>query len=339
MPTSSPRARRVSMVDVARAAGVSQKTVSRVVNDEPYVTDEVRDRVQHAIDTLGFRPNHAARALVTRRSHRIGVVTMGGTTLHGPVSVLAGVEDEARRAGYALSIVSTAPGGGREIQDAVDSLVSQGAEAIIVSEPQDFGGRLIDVPDGIEVLTFNSEPVTSSAREFLASSDEVAGAREATRHLLGFAPRVDHICGPTNWLASRSRIRGWRDALEAAGAEVPDPIAGDWSPRSGVAAMRELLDRGARAVFVANDQMAIGAMSAIHDAGLRTGIDVALVGFDDLDVAEFLTPPLSSVHRDFRAVSRVGMRELLARLDGSAPGAPPDPLPSRLVVRASSALR
>jgi LacI family transcriptional regulator len=247
------------------------------------------------------------------------------------------VEDEARQAGYALSVVSTAPGGGREIQDAVDSLVSQGVEAIIISEPQDFGDGMIDVPDGIEVLTFNSRPVTSSSREFLAATDEAAGARAATRHLMASAPIVDHISGPLDWLASRTRLRGWQDALEEAGIEPPDAVQGDWSPRSGVEAMRTLLARGTRAVFIANDQMAVGAMSAIHEAGLRTGIDVALVGFDDLDVAEFLTPPLSSVQRDFRAVSRVGMHELLARLDGAAPGPPPDPLPSRLIVRASSA--
>jgi len=325
------------MVDVARAAGVSQKTVSRVVNDERYVTDEVRERVQRAIEMLGFRPNGAARALVTRRSQRIGVVTMGGTTLHGPVSVLAGVEDEARRAGYALSIVSTTPGGGREIQAAVDSLVSQGVEAIIVSEPQDFGARLLDVPDGIEVLTFSSQAVTSSTREFLAYTDESAGAFEATRHLLTRAPRVDHIAGPPDWLASRSRLRGWSRALTEAGAEIPEPVPGDWSPRSGLEAMRILLGRGARAVFAANDQMAIGAMHAVHEAGLTVGGDVAIVGFDDLDVAEYLTPPLSSVQRDFRAVSRVGMRDLLARLDGAVPTAPPGAVDSRLVVRESSA--
>ena len=334
MSISPRRARRVSMVDVARAAGVSQKTVSRVVNDEPYVTDEVRDRVQAAIAELGFHPNDAARALVTRRTRRIGVVTMGGTTLHGPISVLAGVEDEARRAGYALSIVSTTPGGGSEVQDAVDSLTNQGVEAIVISEPKDIGDTPIRVAEGIEVLTFSSEPITTSTREFLAASDERIGARTATEHLFTRAARVDHISGPMDWLASRIRRAGWQDAYQ--NRPLPDPIEGDWSPASGERTMRELLRRESRAVFVANDAMAIGAMSAIHEAGLRVGDDVALVGYDDLDIDPFLTPPLSSVRRNFRDAARVGMRELLNRLDGVDPSDPPGFVPAVLVARGSS---
>ena len=339
MGVAAPRRRRVSMVDVARHAGVSQKTVSRVVNEERYVTDEVRERVQASIDELGFHPNDAARTLVTRRSRRIGVVSMGTTTLHGPTAILAGIEEAVQRAGYALSIVRTAPGGGAEIQAAVDALAGQGVEAIVLSEPVDFSEDPLRIPDGIEVLTFSSEPMTSSPREFTVASDEFAGARDAVWHLLDSgAKSVDHIAGPRNWLASRNRTNGWRVAHDEYGATPGEQLEGDWSPASGRAAMTRLLDRGGcTAVFVANDFMAIGAMSAITDAGLTVPDDIAIVGFDDTDIAPFLTTPLSSVHRDFGALAHAGMRELLARLDGKPPIEAREPVPSQLVIRASSA--
>ena len=340
MAEAESRARRVSMTDVAAHVGVSQKTVSRVVNGEPYVAAEVRDRVLSAVAELGFRPNAAARALVTRRSRRIGVVSMGSTTLHGPTSVLAGVETVARRNGYSLSVLRTEPGGGAEIQAAVDSLAAQGVEAIVVSEPADFGGVPIAIPDGIEVLTFGMGAVTSNPRELVVGADEREGARDATEHLLAYGHEtVHHVSGPPDWLSSRNRLAGWRKALVDAGVPEPEPVAGDWTPAGGFRAASEMLDRGdVTAVFVANDQMAIGAMSALARAGLRVPEDVSVVGFDDIDVAAYLPVPLTTVRQDFVETSRLGMHRLLRALDGHPPADLRRTVPAQLVIRASSVL-
>ncbi|MFK4760065.1 LacI family DNA-binding transcriptional regulator [Microbacterium sp. ZW T5_45] len=338
-----PRARRVSMTDVARIAGVSQKTVSRVINDEPYVTDSIRERVLAVVEQVGFRPNAAARALVTQRSRRIGVVALGGTAFYGPSSVLAEVEAVSRKAGYALSVVRTDPGAGADIQAAIDTLAAQGAEGIVISEPVDFGKGLLTVPDGIEVLTFGMRPVTSSPRELIIGADESSGARDATEHLLvqGHAT-VHHIAGPMNWQSSRSRRDGWRRALDDEGVSVVDPAESDWTPSGGYDAMRALLSDAVAtgvpctAVFVANDQMAIGAMAAIRDAGLRVPHDVAIIGFDDIDVAAFQAVPLSTVRQNFAETSRIGMHRLLRALDGHAPGTANRKLQAQLIIRESS---
>lgn len=337
-----PRIRRVSMTDVARIAGVSQKTVSRVINDEPYVTDSIRERVLAVVEQVGFRPNEAARALVTQRSRRIGVVALGGTAFYGPSSVLAEVEAVSRGAGYALSVVRTDPGAGADIQAAIDTLVGQGAEAIVISEPVDFGRGPLSVPDGIEVLTFGMRPVTSSPRELVIGADESAGARDATEHLLvqGHAT-VHHIAGPMNWQSSRTRRDGWRSALDDEGVPVPAVVESDWTPAGGYEAMRSLIadataELPCTAVFVANDQMAIGAMAAIRDAGLRAPEHIAVIGFDDIDVAAFQAVPLSTVRQNFAETSRVGMHRLLRALDGHAPGTAHRKLQAQLIIRESS---
>lgn len=338
MSEAAPRARRVSMTDVARIAGVSQKTVSRVINDEPYVTDAVRERVLEVIDRVGFRPNEAARALVTQRTRRIGVVAMGGTAFYGPTSVLAGVESVARGAGYALSVMRTDPGEGADIQAAIDALAGQGAEAIVISEPVDFGRGPLSIPDGVEVLTFGMAPVTSSPRELVIGADEEASSRDATEHLLVQGhTTVHHVAGPMNWLSSQRRREGWQRALADEGAPVTEPVEGDWTPAGGYAAMAAILESGpCTAVFVANDQMAIGAMSAIQAAGLRVPEDVAVVGFDDIDVSAYLPVPLTTVRQDFAETSRIGMHRLLRALDGHAPESTHRTLRAHLVIRESS---
>lgn len=329
--------RSVSMTDVARRAGVSQKTVSRVVNDEPHVTEAVRARVRAAIEELGFRPNAAARALVTRRTRRIGVVALGAG-FHGPSSVLEGVESVSRQNGYALSVIRTEPGGRTEIQAAVDALVSQGVEAIVVSEPVDFGEEPLTIPDSVGVLTFGMRPVSSHVDELVVGTDEFTGARDATEHLLALGHEaVFHIAGPDNWLSSRHRRAGWAAALEEAGVRVPGPFVGDWTPQGGYEAMMSLLARGeCTAVFVANDQMSIGAIAAIERSGLTVPGDISVVGFDDIDVAAFLSVPLTTVRQDFAESSRLGVHRLIRAIDGHPPSETRRTVPAPLVIRAST---
>ncbi|MDX3799065.1 LacI family DNA-binding transcriptional regulator [Streptomyces sp. AK04-3B] len=349
-------------VDVARLAGVSQKTVSRVFNDEQYVSAEVRRRVLQAAEELGYRRNNAARALASGRTRAIGVVTLG-TALYGPASLLMGVERAVRDTGYALRVVNTVEGDPAGVAGAVGSLLDQGVDGIVISEPIDERGggdtrdrkeqpdagderrrkeadgddRLrVDVP----VLVLSAPSPVVAPRVLTAGHHADRMARVATEHLLALGHvTVHHLAGPQRWYAARDRLEGWRTALTAHGRTVPPVVEGDWSAASGYAAGRALAaDRDVTAVFAANDDMAIGLIRALTEAGLRVPQDISVVGFDDIPVAGFVTPPLTTVPQRFDAVAQEGLKRLVHVIEN--PDAPPLPAsdpPVDLVVRASTA--
>lgn len=323
--------------DVARRAGVSQKTVSRVLNDEPYVSAEVRHRVLQAAEELGYRRNNAARALASGRTHSIGVVTLG-TPLYGPASLLMGIERAVRTTGYALRVVNTLEGDTAGIPGAVDALLDQGVDGIVISEPIDEGAATLDAD--VPVLVLGAPSAFSAPRVVTAGVDDVVLARLATEHLLGLGhTTVHHLAGPQRWYAARGRVEGWRAALAAAGAPQPPPALGDWSAASGYAVGRELArDGGVTAVFAANDDMAIGLIRALFETGRRVPDDVSVVGFDDIPVAGYVTPPLTTVPQPFDAVATEGLRLLVHAIEHPDvdPPSPVDP-PVALVVRASTA--
>ncbi|HWD78844.1 MAG TPA: LacI family DNA-binding transcriptional regulator, partial [Kribbella sp.] len=272
-----------SSTDVARLAGVSQKTVSRVLNGEPYVKEEVRLRVQAAVRELGYRRNDAARALNSGKTKRIGVVCLG-TALFGPSTQLVAIEQTLRTTGYSVSIVNTLEGD--TIADVVEHLLEQGVDGIILSEPIDEGdGVRIDVD--IPVLSFGRFPGLSAKPSIDTGGDNLDAGRAATEHLLGLGHRtVWHVAGPQRWWAARDRLAGWRQALENAGVPEPPVLEGDWLPASGYEAGRELAaNPDVTAVFVANDDMAIGVLRAFTEAGRSVPGDVSLVGFDDIPSA------------------------------------------------------
>ncbi|MFJ3404592.1 LacI family DNA-binding transcriptional regulator [Promicromonospora sp. NPDC090134] len=348
-------AQRVSMTDVARRAGVSQKTVSRVVNREPHVADAIRTRVQAVIEELGFRPNAAARALVTRRNRRIGMVTMG-TALYGPTSILQGVDAALRGSGYHLSVARTQGGGVADLQAAIDELVTQDVAGLVLSEPIDLGHPELRLPGGLPVLTFGSpttadESAGTRPDELVLGADELAGARAATGHLLALGHRtVHHVAGTAGWSATARRIAGWHSALADAGVAAPEVVHGDWSPRSGYEATTELLRRAGSdagtgtgtgtpvtAIFAANDHMAIGAVRAVELAGLRVPHDVSVVGFDDAPEAEYLSTPLTTVRQDFAEVTCLAVHRLLRAVEGRPPAERHRLVPTQLVVRESTA--
>jgi DNA-binding LacI/PurR family transcriptional regulator len=332
---------RVSMTDVARRAGVSQKTVSRVVNGEPHVADAIRAKVQEVIDELGFRPNAAARALVTRRNQRIGMVTLS-TSLYGPAAILEGVDDALRGSGYYLSVARTQGNSVADLQAAIDELVTQDIAGLVLSEPIDLGHPDLRIPHGLPVLSFDS-PAAPTAEErpdqLVMGADETAGARSATDHLLALGHRtVHHLGGTEGWAATARRVEGWRGALADAGAKAPAVVHGDWTPRSGYEAASELLRRGGvTAIFAANDHMAIGAIRAVEKAGLRVPQDVSVVGFDDAPEAEYLSTALTTVRQDFAEVTRLAMHRLVRTIEGRPPAERHRLIPAQLVVRESAA--
>ncbi|MFD3499727.1 LacI family DNA-binding transcriptional regulator [Streptomyces sp. NPDC058676] len=328
-------------VDVARLAGVSQKTVSRVFNDEPYVSAEVRRRVIEAAEQLGYRRNNAARALASGRTRSIGVITLG-TALYGPASLLMGVERSVRDTGYALRVVNTMEGDPAGIAGAVDSLLDQGVDGIVISEPIDEGGADKDVSlrADVPVLVLGAPPTGTATTVLTAGDGADLMARTATEHLLDLGhATVHHLAGPQRWFAARDRLEGWRATLTAHGRDVPPVVEGDWSAASGYRAGRELAEDGdVTAVFAANDDMAIGLIRALTEAGRRVPEDVSVVGFDDIPVAAYVTPPLTTVRQPFDAVAQEGLKRLVHSIEN--PDA--DPLPSSdppvdLIIRTSTA--
>ncbi|MFF3336820.1 LacI family DNA-binding transcriptional regulator [Streptomyces sp. NPDC002888] len=327
-------------VDVARLAGVSQKTVSRVFNDEPYVSADVRRRVLEAAEQLGYRRNNAARALASGRTRSIGVVTLG-TALYGPASLLMGVERVVRDTGYALRVVNTVEGDPAGIAGAVDSLLDQGVDGIVISEPidEETDGGEGSIPVAVPVLVLGAPPPVDAPTVLAAGRGADAMARAAVEHLLDLGhTTVHHLAGPQRWYAAKDRLEGWRAALVAHGRPVPPVAEGDWSAASGYTAGRELAGDGdLTAVFAANDDMAIGLIRALAEAGRRVPEDVSVVGFDDVPVAAYVTPPLTTVRQPFDAVAQEGLKRLVHAIEN--PGT--DPLPATdppvdLVVRAST---
>lgn len=324
------------MMDVARVAGVSQKTVSRVVNGEPNVRPQVQERVEKAIRKLGYRPNAAARALVTSRTQVIGIV-VPGRALYGPSAQLFGLEQAAWDAGYSVVISCTRAATSAELVRAVEQLLDHGIDGIAVAGTGPVASAPAELLRGIPAVCIG-HPLTAGIPGPAVMLDHRAGARMATEHLLALGHKtVWHVAGPVNWHATTERVHGWRQALEVAGAEVHEPCSGDWSAESGYDTGKVLLERAdPTAVFVANDQMAMGVMRALHEQGRRIPEDVSVVGFDDAPESGFLPIPLTTVRQDFAAMTSRAMRELLAMIEGEEASASVTCLPAELIVRASS---
>jgi DNA-binding LacI/PurR family transcriptional regulator len=324
------------MSDVAKVAGVSHQTVSRVLNDFPKIRPATRDRVLAAIEELGYRRNIAARTLVTRRSRTIGVIT-ADMSHFGPANTMLALESASRAAGYSLSLAGLPEISATSLRAAVDQIMDQAVEAVVVIVAHQaaltFARSLrIGVPLVLVEGDLSAAPLT-------AGVDQIEGARLATRHLLDLGHEtVVHLPGPADWLEAAARREGWRMALEERGRPIPALMAeGDWSSHSGYEASRAMLrESRPTAVFAANDQMALGLLRALHESGIRVPEDVSVVGFDDLPESGFFTPPLTTVRQDFRELGQRTMalilRVLAGELDASEPLVEPV-----LIVRSSTA--
>lgn len=324
------------MTDVARLAGVSHQTVSRVLNDSSQVRPETRERVLAAVAELGYRPNAMARGLVSRRSKMLGVVTFD-TVLYGPASTLLGIERAARAAGYGVSIATLERVDRLGVLDAVNMLADQGVDGVIIIAPQlAAAAALHNLPAQLVAVAVEAG---QDAGLPAASVDQFEGARLAVQHLLDLGHRtVWHISGESDSIEARDRMDGWGRTLEAAGAVIPPAIGGDWSARSGYRAGLMLADQpGVTAVFAGNDQMALGLLRAFAERGIRVPQDVSVVGFDDIPEAAYLSPPLTTVRQDFDEVGRRSIRLLLELLESEGHAPDPSLVVPELVVRESSA--
>ena len=325
------------MADVGRLAGVSHQTVSRVINGSSHVRPETRRRVLEAMQRLGYSPNPVARALVTGRSQTLGVVSFD-TTLYGPASTLFGIERAAHEAGYFIIVASLEALDRASVTDAVSRLVRQGVDGVLVIAPhEDAADALLHVPVDIPLVAVEAGPAGAVP---LVAVDQFAGAVSATRHLLDLGHRtVWHIAGPSEWVESRQRQEGWRATLEQAGIEPPPPLVGDWSARAGYDHGRRLsADESVSAIFAANDQMSLGVLRAMHEAGRRIPQQVSVVGFDDVPEAPYFTPPLTTVRQDFDEVGTRSLRLLLRTIQAGRRIVSDSRVAPQLVVRASTTL-
>ena len=334
-PASPERPRVPRMADVAARAGVSHQTVSRVLNGMPGVRPETHDRVMAAVEELSYRRNFAAKQLASTHSRTVGVVTWGNTQF-GPAQVLLALEDAAGATEYRLSTVNVHSMSPEAFRSAVDQLLEQAVEALVVIVPHESVLRAAQsLALSLPVVVVEGD---LSALPLTAGVDNLGGARQATEHLLSLGHEtVVHLSGPLGWAEAHARRDGWRLELESRGRRVP-PLrwGGDWSARSGYATGRSLArERDVTAVFGANDQMALGLVRALREQGRRVPEDVSVVGFDDLPEAEFFWPALTTVRQDFGELGRRVM-DVISRVLAGEDQPSVDLVPTSLVVRDSS---
>jgi LacI family transcriptional regulator len=314
--------RKVTIKDVAAAAGVSHQTVSRVINNRPDVARETRRRVWQVIEELNYQPSAIARSLIRQRSFTLGVVT-AGLKYVGPSRTLNGITEQAEEIGYTLLLKELSNFSTNDIQPLLNSLHSRQVDGIIWAVPE-IGNNRDWLRNRLPGLTVPTIFLTMQTRPdlFIVSVDNLTGGRIATNHLLEHNYfHIGHISGPLDWWEARQRKAGWQDALRAAGLPVADHHweSGNWSAASGEQAMRRLLGRYPRmdALFVANDQMALGVLQFACRQGLRVPEDLAVVGFDGLPETAYYWPPLTTVYQNLRELGRTAVRELIRIVEAS----------------------
>lgn len=323
------------MADVARLAGVSHQTVSRVINGHSSLRPETRERVLAAIRQLGYRPNTAARALATRRSATIGVIGSKGG-FWGPSTVHRTVQTAGREAGYFVSSASL-PGLTRdELLDAIDHLRNQSVEGIVLIAATDEALEVARAQEslGLPVVVVEGDETKT---QWTVGVDQVAGAELGTLHLVERGhTEIVHLAGPQSWTEARARLAGYQQAMHASGLRPSPHLEGDWTARFGFEVGQQLAQRrDVTAVFCANDHMAIGLLRALSEAGIRVPDDVSVIGFDDIPESPYLIPPLTTVRQDFTAVGHRAIEILQSAIAGTP--APARLISPELVVRDSSA--
>ncbi|MGE5776188.1 MAG: LacI family DNA-binding transcriptional regulator, partial [Chloroflexota bacterium] len=346
-PNSSMNiSRRPTIKQVAKVAGVSTQTVSRVINDRPDVASETRERVLLTINELGYQPSALARSLIQQRSYTLGVVTAGWRHI-GPSRTLNGITSAAEEAGYSLLLKELPRYDTEDVVPIFQALLSRHVDGIIWAVPEIGENRnwvdqqSLDLQIPIVYLAMEPKQNISTV-----SIDNYLGGRMVMSHLLEQGYRqIGHISGPMDWWEARQRVAAWKDALQEADREVQEAhcVEGNWSPASGGLAIEKLFDQYPEmdAVFAGNDQMALAVIQAACQKGMRIPEDLGVVGFDNIPEAAFFYPPLTTIQQDQHAVGRVAVEETINMIVSGWEGlAPPEPkavkLAPVLAVRQSS---
>lgn len=309
------RKKRVTIRQVAQTAGVSKMTVSRVLNDKPDVSPDTRRLVKQVIEELGYQPSHAARSLSQGQSCSIGVVAYG-IEYFGPSRAVSGIEKQASELGYTPLLYLLRQPESNNVARILADLLSRHVDGIIWAVPEIGGNRawverqIPQLPVPLVFLSMEPQPGLS-----VVCVDNYLGGRIAAGHLLdqGYED-IGLIAGPLLWWEAKERVRGCRDTLEEAGIVVEDKevVSGTWSAASGQRGLNKLLEQRSDvdAVFIGNDQMALGAFQAARKRGLRVPDDLAIVGFDDVPEAAYFQPPLTTVSQPLFDAGCTSVKEL-----------------------------
>jgi LacI family transcriptional regulator len=334
--------------DVANLAGVSTKTVSRVVNHQGEISEATRQRVQAAIDQLEYRPNILARSLIHQRSNTLAVIAWG-IDYFGPSRTVVGIEQEANELGYSLFLnLMSHPDGDHE--PILDTLIDHRVDGIIWAVPEVGNNRSwirtnrLDQLPPIVFLSMEPRPGIS-----VVAVDNCNGAKQAVQHLFKQGRRkIGIITGPMAWWEASERYRGWQEALGEVGLEASPSLvfkSDDWSAVNGEQGMRTILSQvpDIDAIFAGNDQIALGALGAAHQSGLRVPQELAIVGFDNIPEAAFFWPPLTTIYQRLIDVGRIAVKNLHEMIVARrSEGEPLQPLSMmltpELIVRASSSI-
>jgi len=312
--------KRVTIIDVARSARVSYQTVSRVINSKPDVSDETRERVEAVIQELGYKPSVIARSLIQRRSYTVGVVT-AGLKFIGPSLTLNGITQQADEKGYTLLLKELPSFDTNDIQDLVDSLLSRHVDGIIWAAPEIGENRKWiherSIKLSIPIIFLSMQPIEGIS---VIDVDNYVGGQIATQHLIDCGyQKVGLISGPLDWWSARQRKLGWENVLINHQREITPRtwIEGNWSSSSGEEAFQLLLDQYPEmdAVFSANDQMALGALSYAYLHNIRIPQDIAVIGFDDIAEAKFFCPPLSTIKQDLLNLGYTAVNEIVNAIE------------------------
>ena len=338
--------KRLTIKQVAKAAGVSTQTVSRVINDRPDVAPETRERIQQVIEDLGYQPSALARSLIQQRSYTLGVVTAGLKYI-GPSRTLNGITSQAEEMGYTLLLKELARFDTEDIDPILQTLLSRHVDGILWAVPEVGDNHcwvetaLAEIPVPIVFLTMEKRPDLT-----IVHYDNFHGGKMATEHLLqqGYQ-RIGHVSGPMDWWESRQRKAGWQAALSEYGIEAQEDwcTEGNWSSASGEVAFRQLLSQypDMDAIFVANDQMALSVLQAACRDGIAVPSKLGVVGFDGLAETPYYWPPLTTVIQNQHLLGCTVVEEIVHSIVSARDeGAPANPrtivFKPELVVRKSS---
>jgi LacI family transcriptional regulator len=335
-----------TLKDVARLAGVSTKTVSRVVNNQGEISQETRQRVKLAIDQLGYRPNILARSLIHQRTNTLGVVAWG-IDFYGPSRTVVGIEQQAHQLDYSLLLnLMDRPDDG-DNENVLDTLITHRVDGIIWAVPEVGNNRawletsqLQQLPP-IVFLSMEPRPGLS-----IVAVDNFLGGQQATQHLLDQGHRkIGIITGPLSWWEARGRYAGWKAAMQQANLDAPASLVveGEWTAVSGEHGLVTLLEQepDIDAVFASNDQIALGALGTAHRLGKKVPQDIALVGFDNIPESACFWPPLTTVYQNLINIGRMAVQTLHGMIEYNRQlNTPSSPsvtmLKPELIVRASS---
>lgn len=309
------KAKSATLDDVARQAGVSYQTVSRVLNQAPHVSPKTRHKVELAMTELNYVPNRVAQQLAGKHSLTLGLATTD-LSLHAPSQIAAAIKRKARELGYNVVIAMIDDHSEHACQQAINELLAQRVDGILVNVPlkpkrsQKIAQQCTDTP----VLFLDVDPQSAA---FSVLFDPKLGAIQGAEHLIALGhQQIVFICGPKDAISAQLRYQGWLQALSTASLVPQAVYYGEWNARSGYQAAQKLLTSNIpfSAILVANDQMALGVLRALHEHNIDVPSRVSVIGYDDTADSAYFHPPLTTIRQNFKLLGEESVSRLIVRL-------------------------